>query len=314
MVAKVEIGKKRTKRRSKAFAQAILGKPSGVIQPRVQSVGPERFGIVSVDCAKDRSKWMFCDFYGKVLVPPTPVEHRRSDLQSMVLTIQQAVKSQGIQDLIACVEMTGTYHQIVWRALRSAGFETRLVHPFASNHYRISEHGDIKTDDHDLIAIFRAALNGFGLIEQPWSERDQSIKLLTRHRRDLVKKRAKLQSQIRVRLDSCLPGYAGLFPEGDLWEHNIGLMVLQFIADHGGTHHVLLNTGIPVISKWLKEQGCLFQPKSVERIVAWASNAATGDPLHPLLTRLWLELLVDWRQKAQLIHAEEGDIAGLLAQ
>lgn len=81
MVTKVEIGKKSTKRRSKAFAAAVLGKPAGVIQARVQTVGPERFGVVCVDCARDRSKWMLCDFYGKVLVPPTVVEHRRSDLR-----------------------------------------------------------------------------------------------------------------------------------------------------------------------------------------------------------------------------------------
>ena len=29
-------------------------KPHGVIQPRVQKVGPEHFGIASIDCAKAR--------------------------------------------------------------------------------------------------------------------------------------------------------------------------------------------------------------------------------------------------------------------
>ena len=314
MVTKAKVGKKSAKRRSKAFAQAVLGKPSGVIQPRVQTVGPERFGIVSVDCAKDRSKWMLCDFYGKVHVPPTPVEHRHSDLQTMVLMIRQAVKEQGLKDLISCVEMTGTYHHVVWRAFRSAGLEVRLVHPFASKHYRMPENGDEKTDDNDLIGIHRASVNGFGLIEQPWSERDQAIKLLARHRRDLVRKRARLQSQIRNRLESCLPGYSGLFPERDLWDHPIGLMVLQFIAERGGTHRALLDAGIPAITKWLKEQHCSFQSRSVARIVAWAANAATGDPMNPLLTRLWQELLVDWRQKTQQIHGVERELASLLAQ
>lgn len=314
MVTRAKTGKKSTKRRSKAFAAAILGKPSGVIQPRVQAVGPERFGIVSVDCAKDRSKWMVCDFYGKVLIPPTPVEHRRNDLQMMVVTIKQSMKGHGIQDLITCVEMTGTYHHVVWRALRDAGLETRLVHPFASNHYRMPEHGDVKTDDNDLIAIFRAAINGFGLVEQPWSEHYQAIKLLVRHRRDLVKKRAKLQSQIRIRLEGCLPGYAGLFPERDLWDHEIGLMILQFIAERGGTHRALLDAGIPTITRWLKEQRCSFQSKSVERIVAWAANAVNGDPMNALLTRLWQELLIDWHQKTQQIQSIEQELASLLAQ
>ena len=160
---------------------------------------------------------MLCDFYGKVLVPPTPVEHRHSDLELTALTIKQTTKDHDIQDLIACAEMTGTYHQVVWRALRDAGLETRLDHPFASNHYRMPELGDIKTDDNDLVVIFRAAINGFGLIEQPWNESALSLRLLVRHRRDLVRKRAKLQPQIRIHLESRLPGYTRLFPERDLW-------------------------------------------------------------------------------------------------
>ena len=96
MVAKVKTGKKSTKGRSKAFVQAVLGKPSGVIQPRVQQAGPERFGIVSIDCAKDRSKWMLCDFYGRVLVPPSIVEHRRNELHMAVLALHKAVAAGGL--------------------------------------------------------------------------------------------------------------------------------------------------------------------------------------------------------------------------
>ena len=54
-----------------------IHKPNGSVHPRVQKVGPEHFGIVAVDCAKARSKWMLADFYGNVLVPPTEVEHAK---------------------------------------------------------------------------------------------------------------------------------------------------------------------------------------------------------------------------------------------
>ncbi len=33
-----------------------LHKPRGVIHPRVQAVGPEHFGLVCVDCAKEDEK------------------------------------------------------------------------------------------------------------------------------------------------------------------------------------------------------------------------------------------------------------------
>jgi len=72
---------KRNSRKSRTIGPAVLGKPNGAIQPRVQAVGPEHFGIVAVDCAKARSKWMLCDFYGRLLVPPTTVEHQRTALQ-----------------------------------------------------------------------------------------------------------------------------------------------------------------------------------------------------------------------------------------
>jgi transposase len=315
MATKVKGGRNGKKRRSIGFVQAVLGKPSGVIQPRVQQVGPERFGIVSVDCAKVRSKWMFCDFYGKVLVPPTWVEHRRGDLQVTVAKLREAVQTYEIKDLIVCVEeMTGTYHQIVWRTFREAGYETRLVHPFASSHYRTPENGSIKTDDNDLIAIFRAGTNGFGLIEPIRDESYQSLQLLARHRRDLVSKRSRLQCQIRHHLERCLPGYTALFPATDLWDHAIGLTVLRFIAQRGGTHDALLEAGIPGVVRWLKEQRCAFQSRSVERIIAWAGDAAAGDPMAPILTRIWQTLLVDWNEKTRQITQLERDLAGLLAK
>ena len=43
-------------RRSRRYLTIV--KPSGSLHPRVQKVGPEHFGIVAVDCAKARSKWM----------------------------------------------------------------------------------------------------------------------------------------------------------------------------------------------------------------------------------------------------------------
>ncbi len=71
----------------------LIHKPQGALHPRVKKVGPEHFGIISVDCAKARSKWMLADFYGQVLVPPTPVPHTRTGLEAMVQSIRQAIAS-----------------------------------------------------------------------------------------------------------------------------------------------------------------------------------------------------------------------------
>src|SRR5437870_5026421 len=106
-------------------------KPRGVLHPRVQCVGPEHFGIVPVDCAKYRSKWMLCNFYGKVLVPPAELSHTSGDFAAAIERLRQARIEHTIADLVIAIERTGNYHLPVKRAFTAAGFECRIVHPFA---------------------------------------------------------------------------------------------------------------------------------------------------------------------------------------
>jgi hypothetical protein len=68
-------------KRRKGARRVQLVKPGGVIHFRVEAVGPQKFGIVAVDCAKQRSKWMLSDFYGRVLVAPQVVEHTSGGLR-----------------------------------------------------------------------------------------------------------------------------------------------------------------------------------------------------------------------------------------
>jgi len=162
-----------------------------------------------------------------VLVPPAVVEHQRTALQRATIELREACERHDLRDHIVAIEMTGTYHRPVQRAFRRAGSETRLVHPFASKHYRLPASGDTKTDDRDLEAIFRAAVNGFGLLEPAWDETYRHLQILARQRCDLVEKRATLQCQIRHHLERCLPGYAALFPEDDLWTRPVAMHVAR---------------------------------------------------------------------------------------
>ena len=187
MVTTSKTRTKRSRSRSQKFKKAVLGRPQEIIQKRVQAVGPEKFGIVAIDCAKVRSTWRLTDFYGNVLTQSANVEHNRSSFQLAALTLKQAIEKHDLRDLIVAVEMTGTYHKPPMRAFRDAGYETRLVHPFASSFYRQPEHGDEKSDDNDLDAIFRAAVNGFGLLERPVDVIHQQLQILARHRRCLTR-------------------------------------------------------------------------------------------------------------------------------
>src|SRR5580704_17182754 len=111
----------RSRKRSRS-PQEVLQKPRGVIHPRVQKVGPEHFGIVSVDCSKARCKWMLCDFFGKVLIPPTEVDKNRPALDATVAHIRHALQLHALKDLVVAVERTGRYHRTFQAVMAAAGF------------------------------------------------------------------------------------------------------------------------------------------------------------------------------------------------
>src|SRR5438067_1926393 len=185
-----------TRRSARARRHDAVQKPRGTFHPRVQAVGPEHFGIVSVDCAKARSKWMLADFFGTLLIPPTTVEHRRPALDAAVEQLRQAMRQHDLRDLLVAIERTGRYHHVVRRAFAAAGFETRIVHPFATSRLRQPSDPGYKTEPTDLCAIHRAAVNGFALTEQVLDEQWTTFRLLIRHRRDLVEKAAALRAQV----------------------------------------------------------------------------------------------------------------------
>jgi transposase len=292
-----------SRRRAAEFVQ----KPRGVIQPRVQHAGPEHFGIVSVDCAKARSKWMLADFYGKVLVPPTEVAHNRVELTAAVAQVRQAMARHDLRDGLVAVERTGRYHHPIKNAFAKADFDTRMVHPFATKQFRQPASPDIKTDDVDLAAIHCAAVNGFALVEAAPSEAWRQLQLQIRHRRDLVAKRSALACQIREHLDAALPGYAACFDR--LWDSNVAFrLVRQF-----GSAQAMLDQGVPGLGHYLRQEKVRFQERTLQTVRVWAQSAAAADQAAELHRCIALAYEDDRQQKTQQILALERDIAHRLA-
>lgn len=298
------------KRKSTGSRKRFIGKPTGQIQERVQAVGPEHFGIVSVDCAKRRSKCMLCNFYGKVLVEPTTVEHTTGGLRLLTQLIAEACRSEGLTDAIVAIEMTGIYHKPVQRAFRKAGFDTRIVHPFASNHYRRPLHPDEKTDDHDLEAIFHAVVNGYGLATLPVGEVYQSLQAVSRHRHNLVKQRSRLMVQIRRLLHQTMPGFADLFDDDKLFHKSIALPIAVTFSSAAA----IRSAGVAGIESHLNKIKVRYQTRTIERMVAWAGAAAEPAELAEMYTRQWQQLNEVRRLFEQQIDAAEREMAGFLVK
>jgi transposase len=283
-----------------------LLKPNGQLVPRVQAVGPEHFGIVAFDCAKARSRYFLADFYGRVLLEPTTLNHARGDFHAAIDRIRQAREQHDLRDLVVLVERTGEYHRPVQRAFRAAGFEIRLVHPFTSKQYRQPADPDNKTDDTDLAAIFRAGTNGFGLLEPTWPDNYLSLQLLRRHRRDLVDKNSLLRCQIREVLHAAMPGYAECFCH--LWESPAPMV----LARHTTSAEAVLQAGVQGLQAIADNAHILCRRDTFHKILAWAEQAPPGHP-QPLQLRPILCSLDDDRlAKTQQILGLERDLAHLV--
>src|SRR3954449_12343773 len=176
-----------TKPRSRAHrtrcSASLLHKPHGTIHPRVQAVGPEHFAIIAIDPAKARSKWMMTDFYGNVLIPPTVLEHHARGFREAIEAIHLQIKNSSIKDMIVAIERTGKFHHPAKRAFAAAGFEVRIVHPFATKQFRQPAHPDYKPADPARPPPPRAAVNGFGLTDPAVPEDYLELRAWARHRR-----------------------------------------------------------------------------------------------------------------------------------
>jgi transposase len=296
------------KRRHRQRFTHCVAKPAGLLHPRVQHVGPEHFGIVCFDPAKARSKFLVADFYGRVLIPPTTVEHQRPDLDAAVAHVQQAFAEHQLRDGVVAIERTGRYHRVVQRTFAAAGFETRILHPFVTKQYRQGVDPGNKTDDTDLAAMHRATVTGCALVEASRDAAWTTLQLLVRQRRDLVRKGAARNCQIREHFDAALPGFAACFDK--LWDSAVPWHLLQ----HFPTATQLAAAGVTTLCQALRQAGIRFQQRTMHTVRDWATHAAPADVAADQHLRIALAYYRDRQQKTLEIQALERELASRLVQ
>ena len=297
------------KSQSKTRRYQSLQKPNGVISPRVQKVGGERFAIVCVDPAKHRSEWMMADYFGNVLIQPQTLEHQGPFFKSAVELIRQAQRQHHIEDTIVVVERTGNYYLPPKYAFASAGFETRVVHPFATKQYRMPANPGNKTDETDLHAQHRAAVAGFGLCEFELESPYRELQLRARHRRKLVEKAAALACQIREHLHLSMPGFAGLF------DHLLLNKSALALARRCESPAKLIELGPAGLSRHLRDNDVRHQLRTIDKVLTWASQAA-NDPIQdgPLHHAIWTELEELYQHFHRRISTLEQELASYVVK
>jgi len=307
MTIRVSSSRRRRQSPSRSQTKYRLQKPNGIIGPRVKEVGGEHFAIVCVDPAKHRSEWMMADYFGNVLIEPRTLEHQAAFFKAAVALIHEAQQQHDIQDLIVVVERTGNYHLPTKRAFADAGFETRVLHPFATKQYRMPADPGNKTDRTDLSAQHRAAVAGFGLCEPPLEPLYRTLQLKVRHRRSLVQKGATLACQIREHMHLSMPGYAALFDH--LFEHKTAMAI-----GHGCDSPArVLELGRDGLARLLRENGLRHLPRTIDKVLSWATQAVGQSiPDGSLHHAIWTDLEELYQHFQRRISAVEVELVGHL--
>jgi transposase len=299
----------RSRRRPPARKRQTLHKPKGYFHDRVESAEPAHFGIACFDCHKDYSQWMLADFFGNFLLPPRRAEHTRPALAQAIDQLRQAVAEHGLRDLVAAVERTGRYHRPAQNALRAAGFDVRMVHPFATKQFRQVANPGEKTDDHDLHALHRAAVNGFALAEPERDDFWTSFLRIVRFRRRLIHAAARLRCQVHNYLGAYLPGFVDA-AFADFWKNHCGWPIAAAVL----CPQDVLDLGADGLARLLRDQGVRFHRRSLPPILAWAATALPADVAPANARRLALLAEEERRRKAQEIQALEVELAEFLCR
>jgi transposase len=250
---------------------------------------------------------MLVDFYGNVLIEPTTIAHNRVALGEAVQLVRDARARHKLKDIIVVVERTGRYHKVVQRAFTEAGFEVRVVHPFATKQFRQPADPGNKTDHTDLFAIYRASITGFGLSEPKPDPLFTHLKLLVRHRRSLVRSRTAIQLRMRDHLEACMPGYSACV--SDLFDSDVAMWVARNLK----SAQAITDAGVTELVRRLSEAGVRKNISIVQKIVAWAGSAPLADEAASVHHRFFVDLDQDQISNRRRVEGLEAEIAEYLA-
>lgn len=249
------------------------------------------------------------DYFGNLLIEPQTVEHQAAFFKLAVQQIREVQQEHDIQDTIVVVERTGNYHLPPKRAFAGAGYETRVVHPFATKQYRVPADPGNKTDETDLYAQHRAAVAGFGLCELELESPYRELQLRARHRRNLVEKGAAIVCQIRDHLHLAMPGFANLFER--LFETPSALAIAH-LCDSPAK---LIELGHAGLRQHLQEKKIRHQARTIDKALAWTAQVA-HDTIQdgPLHHAIWTDLHDLYQHFQRKIATLEQQLASDLVQ
>jgi transposase len=278
------------------------------LRQRVRQIGGDKFGVLVVDSSKKNAELWLTDFYGEPLWEESrtfPITD--GHLTEMINVVKGTCRERGIKDLVVGIEQTGRYHRPIQRALEQR-WEVKAIHPFVTKQLRQPASPGVKTDGVDLEAMNRAIIGGYGDDPRAMPLLYTKWQLINRAREDAVDRRRRLKQQCQERLHAFMPGYAALFEK--LWETPAAVA----LAELYGSAKRLLATDADAIREQLGGHGLRMMRPTINRVLAWAADAASPDPGGALNRRIWSDNLRLMEHLGRDILRYERSLAAYLVQ
>jgi transposase len=187
----------------------IQGKKGSQFSSQLRGVNLERVLIVAIDAAKYFQKALLCNYFGDVIEKPFFFGVNQEGMDLLCKKIINAKKKIQSERVFIGVEATGHYYEDIVRELGKRGLKVTIINAATTYEERSSALNWSKTDDLDLYAIAHALIQNKGM-ENKLPEGDyRQLMVITRARRNEVRKRAKVKVQIRTLMDQIWRDYQG---------------------------------------------------------------------------------------------------------
>lgn len=181
----------------------------------LEGLNLSRVLILAIDSARDFPKALICDYFGKVLEKPFFFAVNSEGIFTLHKKTQHWVSCVKALRVFVGIEVAGSYHDAIGKALEKHGYEVSMVNSFTTASGRKMMLDFSKTDDKDLLAIAQAIIANNGVSPKRVTGFYEQMQAVCRARRQHVAEASALKTQIRELMSMVFREYQGLVdPDG----------------------------------------------------------------------------------------------------
>lgn len=177
-----------------------------------QVVNPELL-VVGIDVAKSKHVAVAVAGDGRTS-KPTSFQATRAGFEALVAFAEASVKKTGSRGYVVALEPTGHYAQALVAWLLGRKIAVFSVQPSHTNKAKVLLDGTTrKTDSKDAEVIASLCRQGFARVYRMPVGAFAELRVLSRHRQQLVKRRSQLVNRVHRHVDVIFPELMSLFPK-----------------------------------------------------------------------------------------------------